>query len=296
MTQAVSRTRFNSAGLVRMLAELAVADVADPKQTFAERLGEWLDFKDALALYSALNSAATGAPSRAAPAAALRGHLVQVRGELAAAVAAAGTTQPGGTNLALPTPLPNAAPESAADFAPFHRYYLAHQRAMAAAVSPLRASARAALAGRSAALRQLAALDAVLDQALAAREASLLATVPVLLGKRFAQLYEAHRREREAVRRDVAGQAVTADTAMTGEGAVGEGAAGTGAAGERAVGARAAGTGASPDDPARWMQPGGWLVRFCAEMQRVLLAELDLRLMPVAGLVAALDKESTELQ
>ena len=286
MTQAVSRTRFNSAGLVRILAELAVADVADPKQTFAERLGEWLDFKDALALYSALNSAATGAPSRAAPAAALRGQLVQVRGELAAAVAAAGTTQPGGTNLALPTPtpLPNAAPESAADFAPFHRYYLAHQRAMAAAVSPLRASARTALAGQSAALRQLAALDAVLDQALAAREASLLATVPVLLGKRFAHLYAAHRREREAAAPDVAGQAApdAAGQAATG--------------GAAATGEGAPGAGASPDDPARWMQPGGWLARFCADMQRVLLAELDLRLMPVAGLVAALDKESTELQ
>ena len=284
MTQAVSRTRFNSAGLVRILAELAVADVADPKQTFAERLGEWLDFKDALALYSALNSAAAGAPSRATPAAALRGQLVQVRGELAAAVAAAGTTQPGGTNLALPTPLPNAAPESAADFAPFHRYYLAHQRAMAAAVSPLRASARAALAGRSAALRQLAALDAVLDQALAAREASLLATVPVLLGKRFAHLYAAHRREREAAAPDVAGQAApdAAGQAAT--------------AGAAATGEGAPGAGAPPDDPARWMQPGGWLGRFCAEMQRVLLAELDLRLMPVAGLVAALDKESTELQ
>ena len=284
MTQAVSRTRFNSAGLVRMLAELAVADVADPKQTFAERLGEWLDFKDALALYSALNSAATGAPSRAAPAAALRGQLVQVRGELAAAVAAAGTTQPGGTNLALPTPLPNAAPESAADFAPFHRYYLAHQRAMAAAVSPLRASARTALAGQSAALRQLAALDAVFDQALAAREASLLATVPVLLGKRFAHLYAAHRREREAAAPDVAGQAApdAAGQAAT--------------AGAVATGEGTPGAGAPPDDPARWMQPGGWLVRFCAEMQRVLLAELDLRLMPVAGLVAAVDKESTELQ
>ena len=281
MTQGVSRTRFNSAGLVRILAELAVADVADSKQTFAERLGEWLDLKDALALYSALNSAAGHSPPGAPPAAALRKRLAQVRGELAAAVAAAGTAQPGGANLALPTPLPNAAPESAADFAPFHRYYLAHQRAMAAAVGPLRASARAVLSGQSAALRQLAALDAVLDQALAAREASLLATVPVLLGKRFAQLYEAHRREREAVRRDVAGQAVTADTAMTGEGAVGEG---------------AAGTGAPPDDPARWMQPGGWLARFCADMQRVLLAELDLRLMPVAGLVAALEMESTELQ
>jgi len=67
-------------------------------------------------------------------------------------------------------------------------------------------------------------------------------------------------------------------------------------AGEGAVGEGAAGAGAPPDDLAQWMQPGGWLARFCAEMQRVLLAELDLRLMPVAGLAAALDKESTELQ
>lgn len=275
MTQAVSRTRFNSAELVRILAELTVADVADAKQTFAERLGEWLDFKDALALYSALNSAAGRSPPKATPAAALRAQLAQVRGDLAAAVAAAGAVQPGGTNLALPTPLPNAAPESAADFAPFHRYYLAHQRAMAGAIGPLRASARAVLSGQSAALKQLAALDAVLDQALAAREASLLATVPVLLGRRFAQLCEAHQREREAAS-DTARQAVAGGPAATGEGA--------------------AGAGAPPDDPARWMQSGGWLARFCAEMQRVLLAELDLRLMPVVGLVAALDKESTELQ
>lgn len=275
MTQAVSRTRFNSAGLVRILAELTVADVGDAKQTFAERLGEWLDFKDALALYSALNSAAGRSPSTATPAAALRAQLAQVRGDLAAAVAAAGAAQPGGTNLALPTPLPNAAPESVADFAPFHRYYLAHQRAMAGAIGPLRASARAVLSGQSAALKQLAALDAVLDQALAAREASLLATVPVLLGRRFAQLCEAHQREREAAS-DTARQAVAAGPAASGEGA--------------------AGAGAPPDNPARWMQSGGWLARFCAEMQRVLLAELDLRLMPVVGLVAALDKESTELQ
>ena len=40
-----------------------------------------------------------------------------------------------------------------------------------------------------------------------------------------------------------------------------------------------------------------WQAGFWAEMQRVLLAELDLRLMPVAGLVATLeptpDRDST---
>ena len=272
MTQGLPRTRFNSAGLVRVLAELAVADPADPKQTFAERLGEWLDLKAALALYSALNATAADALPRAAPVAALHAELARVRGELSGAVAAAGAQQPGGTNLALPAPLPNASIADAADFTPFHRYYLAHQRAMAAAVGPLRAGVRAALGRQSAALRQLAALDAVMEQALSPREASLLATVPVLLGKRFAQLFEAHQRAHETAASD--------RPQHEGAGLVDPGSA-------------AAADAPPADDPARWMQPGAWLARFCAEMQRVLLAELELRLMPVVGLLAALDTEST---
>lgn len=250
MTQAAPRTRFNSAGLVRLLAELAVAEVADPKQDFAARLGEWLDLKDALALYSALHAIPPESASRAMPAAFLRAELVRVRAALTAGITA-DTAQSVGSALALPTPLPSDTAETAADFAPFHRYYVAHQRAMAASIGPLRAAVRTALGRHSSALRQLAGLDAVMEQALAAREASLLATVPALLGKRFAHLHESHQRARDA---------------------------------------------AQADDPARWMDPGGWLARFCVELQRVLLAELELRLMPVVGLLAALETKSTELQ
>jgi hypothetical protein len=39
------------------------------------------------------------------------------------------------------------------------------------------------------------------------------------------------------------------------------------------------------DNPAHWMQAGGWLARFCNDMQMLLLAELDLRLQPVLGLI-----------
>jgi hypothetical protein len=46
-----------------------------------------------------------------------------------------------------------------------------------------------------------------------------------------------------------------------------------------------------PDDPALWMQPGGWLANFCRELQGVLLAELDLRLQPTVGLIEALSNE-----
>lgn len=250
MAQGLPRTRFNTAALVRALTDLAVADVADSKQPFADRLGQWLGFNDALALFSALN-AGTAAEGEAAPVTAA-GAVVQaharVRTALAQSIAADGVFRPGKARIELPTPLPGMSVEEAADFGPYHRYYLAHQRDMSTSIGPLRATVRAELVRRSADLKRLAALDAVLDQALAARERALLATVPGLLAKRFEQLFKAH-------------QAALAET--------------------QAV-----------DDTRRWLQPGGWLAVFCRELQTVLLAELELRLQPVSGLIAALEQAS----
>ncbi len=45
------------------------------------------------------------------------------------------------------------------------------------------------------------------------------------------------------------------------------------------------------DDPELWLQPDGWLAQFYQEMQSLLLAELDVRLQPVVGLIEALDEE-----
>ena len=50
------------------------------------------------------------------------------------------------------------------------------------------------------------------------------------------------------------------------------------------------------DGVARWMQPGGWLAVFCKDLQSVLLAELDLRLQPVLGLVEAFGNEVSKSQ
>jgi hypothetical protein len=44
----------------------------------------------------------------------------------------------------------------------------------------------------------------------------------------------------------------------------------------------------APDKPDSGVQPGGWLDVFCGDMQGVLLAELDIRLQPVEGLLEAL--------
>ena len=48
------------------------------------------------------------------------------------------------------------------------------------------------------------------------------------------------------------------------------------------------------DQPATWAKPGGWLARLCDELQAVLLAELDVRLQPVLGLVAALENTTSQ--
>lgn len=38
---------------------------------------------------------------------------------------------------------------------------------------------------------------------------------------------------------------------------------------------------------APWMAPGGWVALFCDQMQELLLAELELRLLPVLGMIEA---------
>lgn len=44
-----------------------------------------------------------------------------------------------------------------------------------------------------------------------------------------------------------------------------------------------------PEDASRWMQSGGWLALFSRELQSILLAELDVRLLPTLGLLEALE-------
>lgn len=244
MARGSPRTSFDSSRLIRALSDLVSTDATPPRQSFADRLGQWLDFADAIALFSALNGStdAAGGPATAEHPA-LRDEFARVRGALLDSINTDGVLTPGKARIRLPAPAWHASTPGAADYLPYHRYYLAHQRDMGAAIAPLRASVRAGLAQRAPALRQLAALDGVLDQALAPRERSLLATVPQLLGRRFEQLHQAHR------------------NALT-----------------------------TPDDPARWLQPGAWLHTFCQDMRVVLRAELELRLQPVAGLLEALNE------
>jgi hypothetical protein len=47
----------------------------------------------------------------------------------------------------------------------------------------------------------------------------------------------------------------------------------------------------SDDQPAQWLVAGGWLERFYQDMRELLLAEFDVRLQPVLGLLEALNEQ-----
>jgi hypothetical protein len=115
---------------------------------------------------------------------------------------------------------------------------------MESRIVPLRAKARAALSASSAELARLAALDAVLEQALSARERHLLSTVPVLLRSHF-------ERSRKA-RRGPSAEPPEAHSATALE------------------------------------QPAHWMAAFGRQVRSVLLAELEVRLNPVEGMIEAL--------
>lgn len=283
-----------AAGLVPLLARLADVPVAAPTASLAELLGGWLGWTDAIALSSALKAGATPAAPRSAGKARVRSAAGAGAGPAAAAVSAQVAAQvaahPGAAppahallqadylrlrraltqaiaadpavtaqvdGLLLMSPKPGAPLESPLDHAPYRRHHQALQRQMDDTLGPLRVRLRAALAAGSAAQARLAALDAVLDNSLGARERPLLAQVPALLERRFRQLQQ---------------QALAANAEPDADAAPGPAPA------------------AKPAAPhaAAMPIPGPWLARYGQDLQAVLLAELDLRCQPLQGLLQAL--------
>lgn len=252
MTQAVLRTHLNTSRLIRFLADLAPVDGAPSQAAFAQRLGHWVSFTDAMTLYTALNPGATPGRAPSPPEALAAFHaadteLKRVRTAMEDTISRSCSAVPGSARIKFPLPAIETGPEIAITYAPFHRFGVSVLRDMDVKIGPLRATVRQALALASPGLRQLAALDAAFDTVLSERERRLLGTVPSLLEKRFEQLRRDH-------------QQMLVTTGQT-------------------------------DDSATWLRPGAWLARFRDELRGVLLAQWELRLQPVTGLVQALGNE-----
>lgn len=256
MTRAAPRTHLHSSSLVRQLADLASADLPASRRSFAEQLAGWLDVQDAITLSAALHPGA---------------------GRIAPAEAAA-------------APLPTPPTASASD--------------PAAELAQVRDALRAAILSEGARQSGRTRLKLpTLDTAEPLDELDQFAL--------YQRYYVAHQRDmdtriaalRAGVRAAIAGQAPLRPLALL-DAALDK----TLVERERNLLAavplllekrfvqlraehrqRVATAAGSPadDERVRWLQPGGWLARFCGELQQLLLAELDLRLQPVRGLVDA---------
>lgn len=197
------RSSFGSSTLVRLLADWTPAEAEPSGLDVAERLSLWVNAFDAIRLQAGHQSIAglrAAAPARMARAPALADDLQRVRSILAKAIA----QEPGPVVETAHTPADLrrlarsvANPDVGAADAGYARWRQRHlelQRQMDLMIPPLREHVRHALAVHaSLRLRQLAALDAVLEQVLAAREQKLLPTVAERMERRFAQLLAAHR-------------------------------------------------------------------------------------------------------
>ncbi|MQR02808.1 DUF3348 domain-containing protein [Glaciimonas soli] len=190
MTRVSLRTNFHSSKLIRCLTDLAIVDAAEPENAFAEKLGLWIHFTDAITL-SAVHSDSIASPPKMqhevqfplGAAVGIEFHRIQT--SLINSIMKSCSLNLDKTHIELPMDL-------AVAYAPYRRFYDTHQRDMELRIQPLRINVREALAKVSPRLKKLADLDAALEGILRDHESKLLSKVPVLLKKRFEQLYKTH--------------------------------------------------------------------------------------------------------
>ncbi|SPB13633.1 hypothetical protein NOV72_00897 [Caballeronia novacaledonica] len=183
----MKRTAFSGPALVRLLAHFADLEVHEPAQSLADRLSQWLGWTDAIALSTALATDPPAMPGARSAPRDVEEECARVRASLAGAFA----REEAAARRRHRAPV-QPSPDSPVDYADFRQRYVSLQQAMESDIGALRTRLRSMLATKSPDMARLAVVDAVMEQALTARERSLLANVPALLGKHFERLKSAH--------------------------------------------------------------------------------------------------------
>jgi hypothetical protein len=269
--------------LVRFLTENGLLAPARQAEDVGQKLGDWMDFRQAIALHSVLPPESAGAGQAAslpshvprmaliAPEA-LAQHVDKVRAQLVESITQGAPAGSGLARIDMPAPELDAPVEIKTAFAPYRRFVAAHQRQMDSTLRSLRAQLRLQLSQRGGAGQQLAALDATFENILAEREAALLAKTSKLLEKRFVQALKTHMLL-QAQAQPAALATETADAAID-------------ATNNFDV------TDGNPNATPH-ADPSSWLMPLRQTLRQALLAELDTRLQPILGLLEALTSFAT---
>lgn len=191
------RRNLSRSRLVSLLGDWAFMDSEVSRQDWAQRLSLWLGPFDAITLNAAhqsIKAAAAEQPShtRQPRSFTLDEEFRRVREGLVKAIAAPDLSRSNEMRINRSALKPEQVGEVVCEYAPYRQRYLEQQRRMEWKIDPLRIHCRQVLSQTNAKLRQLAELDAVLEQSLGAREKTLLSKVPVLLERRFEHLKKSH--------------------------------------------------------------------------------------------------------
>ncbi len=256
MKRALPRAHFNSAHLVHFLTENAMLAPACEGAEWGQKLGDWLNFRQAIALHGVLNpdipSATPPAHLRRSPTMtgqALRRLVDKLRAQLVQSIEQGAPPGTGLARIEMPAPELDNPLEPKTAFEPYRRFYAAHQRQMEVSVQKLRAQLRTQLRKCSAPLQQLADLDERYENILSERESVLLGQVAKLHEKRFVQALKLHIKQCQESDQGAERQAVSV-----------------------------------------------WLMPLRQAMRSALLAELDTRLQPTLGLLDAFNQENPQEQ
>ncbi|AYD64525.1 DUF3348 domain-containing protein [Achromobacter sp. B7] len=285
MLQAPQRTGLSGPTLIRLLTRLTDVDVPESRQSLSDHLSQWLGWTDAIALSAALNTS----PPVIAPGARMFGsaeerECARVRTTLADAIAS--DTAATSAKRIVPGQAPakkSAAVEQAeADYSNFRQRYLSLQHTMETSVGNLRSRLRGMVAAKNGEMTRLAVVDAIMDRALLPKERALFGAIPKLLQGHFERLRLA---EAAALAPVDAPVDASVDAPVDAPAAEADAAPPTDGAAKLEDGNGKAPAPATATPP---VTPGAWLDVFRKDMRSVLLAELDVRLQPVEGLLAAL--------
>lgn len=195
--------RLTRSSLVLLLQQWAQAEGGQVRPDVAERLGQWLSAVGAVRLNGALHSI----ESYTVPAQQL-GLAVDVRAmddafeglqaDLSGLIVARATPARAPRGRGGSVLVEAIDPEAEAAFATHYQRYVGLQKQMEARLGASRAQMRQWLARGSPVLRQLAALDEVLEEMLAVREQKLWALLPGFLEGRLAHWRGVHTQRLEA--------------------------------------------------------------------------------------------------
>ena len=263
MTRALPRTHFNSSRLTRFLTENAMIDAAPVTDDVGQKLGDWLNFRQAIALHGVLNPEPQPAAQQPAhlrrvgvmTPEALTRHVDKVRAQLEQSIAQGAPSGSGLARIDMPPAELDEPIEPKTAYEPYRRFYAAHQRQMEVSVQTLRSQVRGQLSKSAPSLQQLATLDAAFENILSEREAALLGKVSKMLEKRFAQALKQHLKKQA----DALAEGSDAASATT-------------------------------------VSPMAWLLPLRQALRTALLAELDTRLQPVLGLLEAFNQNTPQEQ